>query len=251
MSKFSEAFGRLKTFVADFSTTQITALNGILDKVPEPMKKDFTTIRDALVAKKTEIDALLGTVPADEDAVTALQGFFMGFTKLREHTDGLMTSLQAALTANATTTTALQGLQKQVTDGELLAKDKVKPLTDSAFQQGVDSILPQLTALRKSSIALAGLPDNAPADLLALPADKFEAAVTVAKANVKTLTDEFGFALQGTGESWIKDCAWQDATAFQGSVTKIKALLPAKNKPVGDPLLGGGGNSATGKVRMC
>ena len=246
MSKFSDAFAKLKTFVTQFTDSQLTSLNGILDKVPADLKADFTKLRDALQTKKAEIEGLLGTVPADDDAATALQSFLTGFTKLHDHASGLMTSLQAALTANATTATALQGLEKKITDGELLPKDKVKALTDAAKQDGVNEILPQLTALRKSSIALAGLPDNAPDALLTLPADKFEAALTLAKGNVKTLTDEFGFALQGTGDSWVKDCAWQDAAAFQGSVAKIKALLPTK-AAAGDPMLGAHG-TARGKV---
>lgn len=251
MSKFSEAFLKLKTFVLDFSNGQLTSLNGILDKVPEPMKKSFTDLRDALQAKRTELETMLATVPADDDAGTALNNFLTGYMKLREHCDGLMTSCQAALATNATTGTALQGLQKQVTDGDLISKAKVTELTTKAHEDGVASVMPLITGMRKSAVALAGLPE-AGEDVLKLPADQFDTRLKAAQANVKSMTDTFGFALNGKGTEWVKECAWQEGTAFQGSMKKIEALLPARaSGGTGDPMLGGGlAGAPKGKVHF-
>lgn len=253
MSKFSETFSKLKTLVVDFGKSQLSALNGIIDKLPEGVRKDFTTMRDALQGRQTEVEALFATVPADDDAATAFNGVMGVFTKLQDHCTAMMSNLQSALTAFQGTQTALQGFEKQIKDKELMNKDDVKSLTDASFQRGADSILPMVVSMRKSSVTLCGLPDMTEAQLK-LPADQFDALLALGKKNIGALKEKFGFALNGRGDSWVKKHGYEDDTTFTETVKSIESVLPPGR--AGDPMFGGGGGGGgTGKasrpVRPC
>lgn len=250
MSTFSELFLKLKAQLPALAQTQVTALNGVLDKLPEALKKDFLVLRDSLQSQQTALLELFATPPANEDATLVLQGMATAFTKAQDFCGTLLAQLQASVATFQTSHTALQGLQAKIDGKELLAPGQVKELTDAAFQNGVASVMPQVTAMRKSTIALAGLPD-APEAILTLDAPAFEASVTRAKTHLGILGEKFGFALNGRGDSWIKENIFQDETAFGQTVKKISDVLPAS--PGGDPLLGtGAGAGKNGKrLRIC
>lgn len=241
MSKTTELFSKLKDATLDFGKNQLAALNGLLGQLPDSLKASFTQLRDNLQARQTELEAFFATAPAEGDATTALNHLTGAFTRLQDYAAGLATQLTAAITRGNEATVALQGWQTKVDSGELFSKEKVKGLTDAAFANGEASLRPIITGLRKKAVEEAGLPAAGEA-FLSLPQDQFDAGLTAAKGNVKTLNEKFGFALNGSGSEWVVEAAYQDATGFDKTVKKISALVPAR-RPGGDPMLTGPGGS--------
>jgi hypothetical protein len=221
--------------IRGFFEQHVTALQGVLEKLPEPLKSDIQKLKDSLNAQLAKLPPL-DQVPAAQDAGWAINSFVDSWTRLQEYSAGLLSKLQKMADDISGHATALHSWEKKVTDGDLVEKPKVKELTEKAFTDGASSVMPQVVAMREEQVALAGLP-KAPKNILELAADKFLAAMTAAKANLKALTD-IGFALNGKGKVWVEDSVWMDATAFQGQMTKIQELLP-KGSPKGDPMRGG------------
>lgn len=241
-----EILAAAKTGTLEFGKTQIASLNSLIEKLPDSLKAQFTQLRDALQGRQTELETLFSAPVTDESAAVALQGLTGAFTKLQDYCTSLFGSVQVLTTQANNDRVALQALDKKVSDGELVSKDKIKGLTDASFQQGVDSVMPQIIYIRKQTVALAGLP-NASEDVLKLPTDRFNALIDVAKKNVGALKEKFGFALNGAGKEWVEEAAFQDEATFTKTVGKISALMP--NRPTGDPMLGGGGGG-TGTKRF-
>ena len=234
--------------IRGFFEQHVTALNGMLDKLPDPLKKEIQDLKDSLNAQLSKLPPL-DQVPAAQDAGWAINSFCESWTRLNEYSAGLLQRLQKMATDIAAHGTALAGWDKKVADGELVPKTQVQELTAKSFADGVASVMPQVTAMREEQIALAGLP-KAPKTILELGADKFKAAFEEARKNLKALTD-LGFALNGKGKTWVEESTWLDGTAFQGQLAKINDLLPAAGarKP-GDPMLGGGGRDTAPKAKV-
>jgi hypothetical protein len=220
-----------------------TAMNGLIDKMPDGLKTEWLALKSGLndiLAKLKPIDA----VPAAMDASYALNSFARTINDLMEYADNFRTRMGNFTTELNQKTTALNGLEKKITDGDLLPKDKYTPLIDTAREDGSKKTMELVTATRKTLIALAGLPDADPATL-ALGVPEFDAAVNTAKANLETLKKK-GLVLGGKGDAWVKDLAWKTGTAFQGQMTKIEELVTGFKTPAGgtpDPLLGGAGGA--------
>ena len=115
-------------------------------------------------------------------------------------------------------------------DGRM--RDRIQSLESAP---GVDSVMPNVIALRKSQIELAGLP--VPADpVLSAKAEEYDASLSAAKANLATLAAK-GMKLGGKGDAWVKQTVWLGTAEFAGQMKIIDDLVPAT--PVGaDPLLG-------------
>ena len=229
----------LFAFFKEWGTTHLTALNGIVDKLPEGVRAEWQKMRDTLndmLSKLKPIDQ----VPMAQDASYALNSFAATMANLMEYADSFRDRLNAMAVDIAGKATALNGFEQKVKDGELLTKASVDAALELARKEVKDQLTPSLTALRKNQISLAGLPEAPEATLTAAQAD-FDAAFGQASKNVKALTEK-GFALNGKGSAWVKASAWMGETAFNGEMTKIADLVApaAAAKPAGDPLLGGG-----------
>jgi len=226
-----------------FFDTHITSLNGVMEKLPDSLKAEFKGLRDSLNEQLSKLPAL-DQVPAD--AAVALNSAAEAIVWMQDYATNLMqrlTGLQKDLGAKVT---SLNSLEEQVSSGALLTKEKAKEVGDARFNEGVQSVMPQITAMRKQQIELAGLPD--PGDkVIALPQTDFDAQFGAAKANVPVLQKR-GITKDGKGKTWFTEAVWLGGQEFAGKLTQLEEL--GIKESTTDPLMGGGGggnNNPTGK----
>ena len=215
-----------------FYTNHIQALNGVLGKLPEGLRGELQQLKDRL---NTQLEGLkpVDPAPADKDATWALNGLADALVRIQEYASGVVARLEAMATALSTKATEFNGLQESLTK-DYLKKDLVPGLTDKARQEGIDSVMPSVIALRKGQVELAGLP--LPADtVLSAKADDFGKALDGAKANLATLAAK-GMKLGGKGDAWVKQTVWLGTAEFAGQMQVIDDLMPKTAAP--DPLLG-------------
>jgi hypothetical protein len=228
----------LRGFVKGFYDQHVTALSGILEKLPEGLQGELAKLRDGLNEQLSKLPSV-DQVPAAQDAAWAFNSFADAWVRMQEYSKGLLDRLTAMQSDLASKATALNGLQEQITKGELLAKDKVAEACALARAEGVQSMVPELRATRKSALELAGLPVPAEA-ILDLPSKDYEPRVTAAKDQVAKLGAK-GLKLGGKGAAWVQQLAWLGATEFAGQMTALEEVLGGgQTRPAGDPLLGGG-----------
>ncbi len=215
-----------------FYDQHVTALNGILDKLPEAMRPELAKLRDGLTDQLNKLPAL-----EDKDNHGVLAFLADAMARMQEYATALMGQITAMKSELGTTVTALNGLKDQVAKGELLSKDKAAEACALARTEGANSLKPELRATRKGALELAGLPVPSD-DILDLPSKDFDARVAAAKDQVGKLGAK-GLKLGGKGATWVKQLAWLGATEFAGQLTALEEVLgsgPAK--PAADPLLG-------------
>ena len=229
----------IRTFLKGFYDQHITALNGMLDKLPEPMRAEFTKLRDGLNAQLEKLPPL-DQVPAAQDAAWAFQSFADAWTRMAEYSNGLrerLTALSGELAAKAT---ALNGLEEQVKDGRLITKEKSTEACELAKAEGIKNVLPEILATRKSALETCGLPVP-PDAILSLPSKDYEPKLAAAKEQVGKLNAK-GLKLGGKGAAWVTSMAWLGTTEFNGQMTALNEILGTvkeTRQPAGDPLLGG------------
>lgn len=223
--------------VKDNLNENLTALNGIADSLPEPMKCHIVKLREDLNKKLAGL-LPLDQVPAAEQANYALNQLVWAYNSAQESYKGAVERLAEITKSLGEAQTALNGLNDQVAKGEYVTKAAALELAGKARTEAEAELVPQIQAMRAEHIALLGLP-AAPADVMALPADKFSAAVTAAAVVSKKL-GERGFALGGKGAAWVTECAWLPETALNGRMAMLDEVAPLKASAhaVGDPLLG-------------
>lgn len=233
--------------VRNLYKTNITALNGILDKLPESLRGEMKALHDSLNEKLSKLPPIEQVAGANQ-AGWALECLSDTVNRVQAYAQGLMDKLSQLGTEYAGKLTELNGMKAQVTAGELLTKDKVTVLVDSAREEGKKLVQPEIMALRKKSVELAGLP-LPPDNILQLPTAEFEPALTAAQANVAKM-GERGLKIGGKGENWVRQSAWMPASEFAGQMKTIEEFLPASQGTV-DPLLGnqGGGAAAGGEKK--
>jgi hypothetical protein len=236
----------LRAFLKGFYDQHVTALNGILDKLPEGLKGELSTLRDGLNEQLNKLPPP-EQVPAAPDAAWAFNSFASALERMTEYSQGLLnrvTAMKDDLTAKAT---ALNSLEEKIAKGEYLSKEKVTEACDLARAEGVKSMQPELRATRKSALELAGLP--VPGDaILDLPSKDYETRVAAAREQAAKLNAR-GMKLGGKGDAWVKQLAWLGATEFAGQMTALEEVLgSAPAKPAGDPLLGNPGSETQGQT---
>lgn len=222
-------------------STQITALNGLLDKVPDGLKTEYLAMRDKMNALLEKLQPL-DQVPAAQDAAWALNSFARTITDLFEYIGVMRERMGQTLTSLAEKTTALNGLEEKVTKGELVDKTAAATAAQVAADAAIKPYAAEIGTMRKSQIALCKLPE-APDAILALPLERFNAAVEQAKTNLGTLGQR-GFAVGGKGDAFVKQTAWMDQTAFQGAnqtLTDLADTLKVKMPAGTEPFAGGTG----------
>lgn len=223
----------------ELGATQLTALNGLLEKVPGNLKAEYEAMRDrlnGLLAKLPPLDQ----VPASQDASWALNSFARTITELFEYMDVSWKRIDGMAAALADKTTALNGLTERVTKGELLDKATTQAAVDSAVTAAVAPFKAEIAAMRKSQVALCKLPE-APDAVLNSQAEAFAASLAQAQQNLAVCTQR-GFAVGGKGDAFVKKTVWLDATAFQGENQTLDDLaesLKVKIPAGGDPFVGG------------
>jgi hypothetical protein len=226
-----------------------TALQGIIDKLPESMRPDFLRLKKDMDDQLSKL-APTDQVPAAMDASYALQGFCHAMERMSQYVSDLTGRLAQIAKDHSDTASAYQGMQKQLKDGDLLTKAAATELCGTARQQALDSMKPTLLGMRKQQIELAKLPLPAE-ELLSLPEAEFAPQFEAAKANVATCLAR-GLKLDGRGAGLIKELAWLKPEAFQGKLTAFEDVLG--KAPEADPLLGApvgaAKTAATEKSRM-
>jgi hypothetical protein len=222
-----------------FYDTNIQALQGVMDKLPEALRGDLAKLKDTLNEQLSKLPPI-EQVPAAQDAAWALNSFVDSVSRINEFATRLMERLNGMATELKTRTSEYNGLQEQVTKGDLLPKDKVNELCTLAREDERKKLLPDIIALRKQAVELAGLPMPGE-EILGGTNEAFTASVAEAKANVKTLEGK-GLKLKGRGSKLVEELAWKNATEFAGRMSLYEDLIggAANGKPV-EPLLGGGG----------
>lgn len=147
----------LRTFLKGFYDQHVTALNGLLDKLPENLRADLAKLRDGLNAELSKLPPL-EQIPAAQDAAWAFSSFADAWQRMQEYSRGLLDKLETLRSELATKATALHGLEEQIARGGYLSKQKVTEACDLARAEGIKSLQPELRATRKSALELAGLP---------------------------------------------------------------------------------------------
>lgn len=231
----------LLVFCRELGATQITALNGLLDKVPEPLKAEYLAMRDKMNGLLEKLPPL-DQVPAAQDAAWALNSFARTIDGLFEYIEMSRQRFGDVLKSLGEKQTALNGWDEKVTKKELLDAATVTAATETAVANATKPLLEQIATMRGEQVALCGLPE-APAGLLSGPADAFATALEQAKKNLGALKTR-GFELGKKGDAFIKKTVWLDATAFQGENQTLNDLaesLKVKIPGTADPMIGGGG----------
>ena len=228
----------LRAFIKGFYDQHVTALNGILEKVPEGLKGEFTSLRDGLAAQLEKLPSADGTEAA------AFPAFAEAWARLAEYTNGLrdrMGALTAKLTDQAT---ALNGLQEQIAAGAYLTKEKATEACAVARSEGAAGVRVELLATRKEALELCGLP--VPGEtILGLPGSEYSGRLAGAKEQVAKLKAK-GLTVGGKGGAWVSSMAWLGATEFNGQMTALeevigKAEIGKAESRKADPLLGASG----------
>lgn len=231
-----------------FFETHITSLNGIMEKLPETLRGDLQKLKDTLNEQLSKLPAI-DPAPAAQDAAWALNSFADAVARMQEYASGLMNKLHSMTQDLSDRATALNGFEQRVQSKDLLTKDEVKTLVETAKADATQALLPQIVALRKSQVELAGLP--MPADAV-LAADDFQAQFDTAKTHLTQLGEK-GFKLGGKGDKLVKDSAWLGTQEFAGRMDVYADILgtPAAggDKKV-EPLLGGGAGGDAKKVNV-
>jgi len=237
----------LRTFLKGFYDQHVTALNGLLDKLPENLRADLAKLRDGLNAELSKLPPL-EQIPAAQDAAWAFSSFADAWQRMQEYSRGLLDKLEALRGELATKATALHGLEQQIAKGDYLSKQKVTEACDLARAEGMKSLQPELRATRKSALELAGLPMPVE-NILDLPSKDYEPRVAAAKEQVAKLSAR-GLKVGGKGAAWVQQLAWLGATEFAGQMTALEEVLGpvTPTKPAGDPLLGAGGGATETQV---
>lgn len=240
----------LIAFLTGIFKPHATALQGIMDRVPDALKPEFKRLKDEMdsaIAKLGPIDA----APAALDAGFALQSLSSAVERVQEYATAVTTKLADLVRMVSEKATALQGFEDKVKAGDLLTKAAATDLVTTARTEERNAFKPQILAMRKQQIELAGLPMPADA-VLELNEAEYAPRFESAKTNVKNL-GERGFKVGGRGAGLIKDLAWLPATEFAGKLTSYEDVL-GKGAPAGDPLLGNPGtppaNDKPGRSRM-
>ena len=187
-------------------TAQITALAA----APDPGATDLTAALKTQLAQLDELDKLPET-----DAGAA---FVAALGRQQEWAQRLFDDLQTARTALATTTTSLNELTGRVTAGELVEKAKVVERCDLARTEALESVQPEIAALRQK--AVLGLP-ALPEQVLKLPVAEFNSAVTAAQANLKTATTR-GLRLDGKGAKFLARALFLRQDAFATELAELE-----------------------------
>ena len=233
----------LLAHIQAMGTAQITALNGLLDKVPENFKADYIAMRDRL---NTLLSGLkpLEQVPAAGEAAYALNSFAETITSIFGYADELKARLAQLTSDLEAKATALNGLNDQVAKGELVSKDKVLIAVDDAVKTAVAPLTQQIATLRQSAVALCGLPE-APEGVLALASEAFTGKLDQAKKNLAALNEK-GLTLSGKGGGFVRKSVWLDAEAFNGECGILEDLAPGLKLNLGaggDPMKGAPGGT--------
>lgn len=224
-----------------FYDSNIQALQGVIDKLPEALRGDLKKLYDDLNTQLAKLPPL-EQVPAASEAAGSLNYLVDCVTRMNEYSARMMERLGEISKSLATTTAAYQGLDDRIKSGDLMSKDAVKDLVESARKESAEALLPQIVSSRKQQVELAGLPD--PGEDV-LKADTFATRFDEAKANLGKLTAK-GFSLKGRGAGLIKDLAWLGTAEFAGRLSGFEdVLVPGTAKAGGDPLLGGGNPEET------
>jgi len=229
----------LAALVRELGATQLTALNGLLEKVPGNLKAEYEGMRDrlnALLAKLPPLDQ----VPAANEAGWALNSFARTITELFEYMDVSWKRIDGMASALADKTMALNGLNERVTKGELVDKATSQGAVDAAVTAALKPLQAEIAGMRKSQVALCKLPE-APDAILNGTTEAFTAALAQAQKNLEVCTKR-GFAVGGKGDAFIKKSVWMDSTAFQGENQILEDLaesLKVKLPGGADPFVGG------------
>lgn len=221
-------------YLAGIIRPHATALQGIIDKLPEGLRADFVRLKkdmDDTLAKLPPTDQ----VPAALDVSYALQSFCNTFERMQNYMNELTTRMTTIAKEASDKAAAYQGQLDKITNGELITKAAATELCTAARAQERDAMKPTIVGMRKQQIELAGLP--LPTDeLLGLPEAEYTPRFDAAKANVAALSER-GFKLKGKGDGLVKELAWHTAEAFQGKLTAFGDVLGAPARS-GEPLLG-------------
>lgn len=225
----------LRAWLLQLGTAQVTALNGLLDKVPENLKSEYLGLRDQMNGLLTKLPPL-DQVPAANEASWALNSFANTIGNLFQYIEDFRVRFDGMIGKMTSAQTALNGLNEQVTKGELLPKDKVQLAVDGAVTNAVAPLKAEIAAMRKSAVSLCGLPD-APDTVLGAASADFEGALAQAKTNLATCVAK-GMALDAKGDNFIRKTVWGTAEALNGEMKTIEEMIGTFTKVTGDPFKG-------------
>lgn len=210
--------------------THARAMDGLLDKLPEGIRKELVDLKTSINEKLSKFPPL-DQVPAANELGWMVERLAESVNHLTEYTGQMMDRLRTTAEKLSGQTTAYNELKGKVDAKEFIAKDAVKEMCDLAAKEAVEKIQPEIAAARKATLDHAGLPE-APEKILALPAKEFNEAVDQAKANLKA-GEEKGLSLgtaeaPGKGAGLLKKMLWISAQEFAGEMKIIADVLPAK-----------------------
>ena len=190
--------------------TNLTAQLTALASAPDKAATDLTATLRAQLTQLDELDQL-----AEPDAGAA---YLALLGKQSECAQAVFTDLAATRAALAPATASLPELTGRVAAGELVAKVKVTERCELARTTALESMQPEIAALRQQ--AVLGLP-TLPPQVLALPVAEFNAAVSAAQENLKTATAR-GLKLEGRGARFLARALFLKADAFATELAELE-----------------------------
>jgi hypothetical protein len=186
--------------------SQVTALNALIDTLTDPLKSQYTALRDqfnqllsglppleqhaATEQINFGLDVLVGCIERANEVITGLQGMLR---QRQQESDAQAQALQSRLTQFEGRLKNGELVEKSVHQG-LLSAATTKSSQDAAAEAErkvraefeATAARTKMIADRKAVVASAGLPVPAE-DLLAAPEETFNAARTKAQGRVDTL----------------------------------------------------------------
>jgi len=224
-------------FIRQFLSKQVDELNtrinelnaGAGDTATAGLKSALTAMRkgyEELLAKMPTLDA----VPAALEASGSLNWLGMVIERLKDSIDDGVTKLSDMKKKYEQATGELNELKTKV-GAEYVTKAVSQAAVETAVQNERNALQPQIAAIRKDALVLAGIPlpeEKAQADkILNLPLAEYNAATERAKGNIELLKKR-GLKLGGKGEAFVRSAAWMSETEFNGSMATLKDLVPGE-----------------------
>jgi hypothetical protein len=233
------------TMMKTFFSSHVTALHGLIDKLPESMKGEMKALHDSLNAQLAKLPPI-EQVAGAQQAGWALECLSGAMERVQTYATAIMDRLSQLSKEYAGSTTELNGIKEQLKAGELLTKAQSTELCQVAEGRGREAMKPDIIATRKSAIELAGLPVPSD-DILGLPAADYIPRVEAARGQFTKL-GERGLKIGGKGDGWVKQLTWLPSTEFNGQLKTLDEILPPSGGSGSgsriDPLLGNQGGGA-------
>ena len=227
-----------------FTETQ-TALQGLLDQVPEAFRPQIEKLKTVVDEKLVQLaNSPTTQVPAAQEAADALRFMVQSMSYMKELFDGAVSRFNEILADLNPKAQALHGLNVRIEKGELVESVEAKKKLDAAVKEAVerDRAHAKLVSERRALLAAANLPVPTEDQILEGDEAAFKAAQETAKKRVDLLQkDNLAVSLNSLELAGLVYGPETDFNRTYKLVAKAASRQTADPTPP-DPMLGAGQN---------